>query len=92
MRAMENSQVFLANFKGKQLKKARQYRGMDLADLSEATGLFARLLSDYECGLTLPDVEHVFAFVRVLQFPLLHFFVEPKIKVEIGTAYWRNLY
>lgn len=73
----------LDEFKGAQLRKARHFRALDIGELAEAVGISQRLLSDYEAGIKLPPIEHLFAFVRVLQFPPLHFCMEPKIKVEV---------
>lgn len=78
----------LKEFKGTQLRKARHFRALDVAELAEAVGITQRLLADYESGIKLPPIEHLLAFVRVLQFPPLHFCMEPKIKVEvIGNTY-----
>ena len=80
-----------AAFNGERLKKARIYRGMNVAELAEKSGCLRQTISMYENNKTKPiDLDTVHRLATVLKFPE-KFFFEKNQKVDIGSTYFRAL-
>lgn len=81
----------MKNFNGKQLKKARIYRGYTVGELAELSGYQRQTISMYENKKSTPiDASVVFNLSRVLNFPP-QFFTDQTINIDSGSTYFRAL-
>ncbi len=80
-----------AQFNGERLKKARIYRGLTVAELSEKVGCQRQTLSMYEISKSQPtDNSVVERLSFALGFPIRFFYEHPTPRTE-GTIYFRSL-
>lgn len=79
------------SFNGERLKKARIYRGLTVAELSERIGCQRQTLSMYEISKSQPAGDAIVSQLsEVLDFPI-RFFYEKSNANAAGTVYFRSL-
>lgn len=78
-------------FRGGQLKKARQLRGMTITTLAELTDISKQSISLYENGKNKPEYPRVLILANALGVPNSFFFSEDICEAETPATYFRSL-
>lgn len=78
-------------FRGEQLKNARQLRGMTITALAELTDISKQSISLYENGETKPEYPRTLALANALRVPTTFFFSEDVCRTETPATYFRSL-
>lgn len=78
-------------FRGEQLKNARQLRGMTITALAELTDISKQSISLYENGETKPEYPRTLALANALRVPTTFFFSEDVCRAETPATYFRSL-
>lgn len=78
-------------FNGENLKTARTYRSMTLAELGKLIDLSKQTLSLYENNKGNPDFETIIKLSKVLKFPTNYFTQESNNNIKSGSTYFRAL-
>lgn len=78
-------------FRGEQLKNARQLRGMTITALAELTDISKQSISLYENGETKPEYPRALALANALRVPTTFFFSEDVCRTETPATYFRSL-
>ena len=78
-------------FRGKQLKNARQLRGMTITALAELTDISKQSISLYENGENKPEYSRTVALANALRVPTAFFFSEDVCRAETPATYFRSL-
>ena len=78
-------------FRGEQLKNARQLRGMTITALAELTDISKQSISLYENGENKPEYQRTLALANALRVPTTFFFTEDVCRTETPATYFRSL-
>ena len=78
-------------FRGEQLKNARQLRGMTITALAELTDISKQSISLYENGENKPEYQRTLALANALHVPTTFFFSEDVCRTETPATYFRSL-
>ncbi len=78
-------------FRGEQLKSARQLRGMTITALAELTGISKQSISLYENGENKPEYQRTLALANALRVPTTFFFSADVCRAETPATYFRSL-
>lgn len=79
------------HFNPERLREARIYRNKSLEEVGKDLGVSKQMISKYEQGLSIPEVEKIFYLVQSLKFPKDFFFTTNEFKSSTGNAYFRSL-
>ena len=78
-------------FRGEQLKNARQLRGFTITALAELTDISKQSISLYENGENKPEYPRTVALANALRVPTVFFFSEDVCQTKTPATYFRSL-
>lgn len=79
-----------AIFQPKRLKEGRSFRGLTQLKLAEQIGITKQAISQFEKGTMVPNLDMIYQFVDILEFPINYFFKPYKENLSTPIFFRKN--